>query len=243
MGVARWLFMPILGELNDVYVELTVPLTRRVGVTLVDAPVGRDEGPNHLQATPWFEFKPEGWFGGYNKVEGPVTRDYWIEGMPLFRSADFEDVQMHMLTSMFTDDSRPMVMRWDHDLDWDGMFLDIGPFAGIPKLTDPVPDQPLANNRFAWSYDSGVRPDIWSMRIMTQAYQPIWRIIAPGTVDSMVLPKVAALPTIPVGRHLLTFSGGVTDGWTPRQFEYGDLSVRGWESWSAVWEPFRVASE
>ena len=78
--------------------------------------------------------------------------------------------------------------------------------------------------------------------MMTQRYQPLWRIIGPGHISSMVLPDVAALPGIPDGEHLLTFSGGLTDAWRPKEFEYGDLSVRSWDSWSAVWEPFRAAS-
>lgn len=243
MGAARFLYMPILGVIDEVYVELTVPLTRRIGVTLVDAPVGRDEGPHELQVTPWFDFRPEGWFGGFNQLDAPVSQDFWLEYMPLFRGPGFEGVHLNLLTSMFTEGSRPMVMRWDMDLDWDAMFMDVGPFAAIPSLTDPVGEQPVANNRFAWSVDGGVQPDVWSMRMMTQRYQPIWRIVAPGGMQSMVLPRVEALPGIPPGNHLLTFSGGITDGWRPHEFEYGDLSVRGWDSWSAVWAPFRAASD
>ena len=240
MGVARWLYVPIDGEVTDVAVVLTIPLMRRLGVTLHDAPLDVPDGPNQVICTPWFEFRPEGWFGGYNRFTG-WGRDFWVEGMPLWRGVALDGVGLHLLTELRRDGSRPMTSRWSYDLPWDVWFVDVGPFVGIPRLYDPPPNGALVNHRFAWEVLGGVPPDVWSIRMMTQSYTPVWRVVMGGGATVLRLPDVPTLPGFPPGQHLMTFGGGLRPGFSMDRWEYGDLSTRGWIAWSSEWDEFRVA--
>ncbi len=133
------------------------------------------------------------------------------------------------------------VERWLY-VPIDGV-VEVGPFVGIPRLTDPPPLGTLQGHRMAWDILGGVPPDVWSLRLMTEQYSPIWRIVMPGAPPVLRLPDVATLPTIPPGRHLLTFGGGLKEGFAMDSFEYSDLSVRGWDAWSSEWEELTVGGQ
>ena len=134
-----------------------------------------------------------------------------------------------------------MSSRRTYDLPWDAWFVDVGPFVGIPRLYDPPAHGALVNHRFAWDVLGCLAPDVWSIRMMTESYAPLWRIFLGGSATVLRLPDVPTLPAFPPGRHLMTFGGGMRPGFSMNRWEYGDLSTRGWIARSSEWDQFRVA--
>ena len=95
----------------------------------------------------------------------------------------------------------------------------------------------LGDGRFVIASRPGdVALVVWSIRMMTESYTPLWRIVLGGSATVLHLPDVPTLPGFPPGRHVMTFGSGMRPGFSINRWEYGDPSTRGWIAWSSEWD-------
>jgi len=140
-------------------------------------------------------------------------------------------VLLHFEAGIYTDGNRPYSVVWVSQVPLDQELLEVGPFVGIPRLTQPTDVVSLGSDySFAWSVDGGVAPDVYSMRMLGPDLAPAWRLIMPGALTGFALPHVPGIFEIvpaAVPLHHRRPGAGLLHGLLRVQ----QLSVRAWDGW------------
>jgi len=238
LGMHRFLFMPIRGELQDVDVVLDIRLSHRMAVRLDDPPYDFERGPDTLRLKTWLEIYPEGYYHPHNQING-ARREFWLEGLPEPAAFAVEDVGLHIEAGVYTGATRPYSLVWTENVPLATAELVIGPFAGIPRLVAPTSTASLGPDRsFTWEVASGAEPNVYSMRMLGPELSPVWRLVFSGPTDNFRLPYREGIFEVPIGRQYLAITAGVSPSFNIDDFRYSNLSVRGWTSWAVDYADF-----
>lgn len=117
--------------------------------------------------------------------------------------------------------------------------LVIGPYLEYPKLTLPVPGQPISGpggaQQVTWTAQPGLDPTLNIVRIADYSYQTRWELFVKGTVTAVDLPDFAAMGAsspLPQGTAYVRLWRVYAPGLTVDAFSSKLLSSWAWISWA-----------
>jgi hypothetical protein len=198
MGVTRNVLTGPGEMLDDVDIEMTIPLDQQIEVDLVDPPARGPFGPDVFGVDAFISLGGEGVIPRYDVLEregsGRVT--FRIPWMAPFEGA-LEDASYTFMAGAWTgrDEAQPysMVVSGAHRSIHTP--IQVGPFNCVPEFVDPVFGGAVDGDRtIEWGCD-GQEPQFFYME-MWQGMTPAWSLFASGSTRRFTMPDI---PTITGG--------------------------------------------
>lgn len=242
MGVTRGVVVGP-GEVANVDVWVTVPLTQKVTVKLKDLPAGVSRHELRLAV----DLGAEGLIlREDNEVKGDgVITSHTFGRLPPFNHKGLTDATYAVEAVFDTGTSNGVPLSSASEAlvmpDKNGV-IEVDDFIGLPRQVKPAPGGTLQGNTLVWSR-TGALPTVAVTTVSTPDKVPVWRIISPGTDTVAKLPDPATLglPAWPKGKLTWAQYLARLPGVSFDQFNYSHLSSRYWDRWSYDIFSFEVA--
>lgn len=195
MGVTRNVIAGPGDLVEDVDIEMTIPLDQQIEVNLVDPPARGAFGPDLFGVDAFISLGGEGVITRFDVREressGRATiRLPWMAPFV----GNLEDASYVLMGGAWTgeDEVQPysMVISGAHRNIHEP--IEVGPFNCVPQFVDPVFGGALEGDRqIEWGCD-GPEPGFFYME-MWQGMNPVWSIFADGGSRRFTLPDVATI--------------------------------------------------
>lgn len=193
MGVTRNVIAGPGDVLDDVDIEMTIPLDQQMEVNLVDPPPRGALGPDVYGVDAFISLGGEGVIPRYDVFEregsGRVT--FRIPWMAPFEG-NLEDASYTLMAGAWTgqDEVQPysMVVSGAHRSLHEP--IEVGPFNCVPEFVAPVFGGALdGDHTIEWGC-AGQEPGFFYME-MWQGMTPVWSLFANGTSRRFTMPDIA----------------------------------------------------
>lgn len=221
------------GDQAKADVQMTIPLSEKVTLTLSDIPaavvahqmrLAVDLGADGLLLWPANEVKGDG---------PPQSRAFGR--LPAFTHTPLIDATFSAETVVYLGPSGSAPMSSSSivmSLPKSGE-LTLGGFIGVPIQVKPPAGGLLQGNTLSWAHDKGT-PNLAVSVITTSDGTPVWRLFGPGalTVAKLPDPSVLGLPAWPKGTLSWTLYLAYLPGFTFDTFTYSHLSFRYWSRYA-----------
>ena len=233
MGVTRNVIAGPGELLDDVDIEMTIPLDQGFEVNLVDPPVRGALGPDVFGVDAYMSLGGEGVIPRYDVLVRADTGrvSFEVPWMAPFEG-NLADASYILVGGAWTgqDEVQPysMVVSGGHQSIHEP--ISVGPFNCVPQFVDPVYSGTLARNRtIEWGCD-GQQPEFFYME-MWQGNTPVWSLFAAPGTRRFTLPDVVGLAgTAPVsGDTTWAIYGVSVPGATYETASYRHLRASAWE--------------
>lgn len=195
MGVTRNVIAGPGDIVEDVDIEMTIPLDQQIEVNLVDPPARGPFGPDVFGVDAFISLGGEGVIPRYDVLErestGRVT--FRVPWMAPFEG-NLADASYTLMGGAWTgqDEVQPysMVVSGAHRSIHEP--IEVGPFNCVPTFVRPVFGGALDGDReIEWGCD-GQEPEFFYME-MWQGMTPVWSLFADGSSRVFTLPDIAEI--------------------------------------------------
>lgn len=233
MGVTRNVIAAPGDTLDDVDIEMTIPLDQQIEVNLVDPPARGPLGPDVFGVDAFISLGGEGVIPRYDVYEregsGRVT--FRIPWMAPFEGT-LEDASYTFMAGAWTgeDEVQPysMVISGAHRSIHEP--IEVGPFNCVPQFVRPSFSGALDGDRvIEWGCD-GQEPAFFYME-MWQGMTPVWSLFADGSSRLFTLPDIEAITggTEVTGDTSWSIYAITVPGATYAEASYRHLRAVAWE--------------
>ncbi|MBI2897086.1 MAG: IPT/TIG domain-containing protein [Deltaproteobacteria bacterium] len=204
MGVARNVLAGPAETVQDILIDMSIPLDHEVVVDLVDPPPTGDFGPDRYRVDTFVDL------GG----EGVIARDDSIarerSGLNSFEfpwqpplDGSLVDARFLFVAGIHTGDNGNVPFYQEYNpFSWriDGGYtevneaIEIGDFLGVPTAVSPPFGGEVDGRRLAWGGE-GATPTFQNVIVQTLDVPPapIWNMIVRGGVEEVEMPDLAAI--------------------------------------------------
>ena len=238
MGVERFLFASD-GMTYTVDLDLNVPLDTQLSFKLNHVPQFTG-GPNLNEVVPYLDLGFEGVFGGVDIATG--TSDVIIARHQAALSGVFADARYQAIGGSYTNGTVPMTIGIKRGITNTGQVIQIPGLAGIANVTSPPDGGIPVSGLIEWELQAPNEPDFYYMNIAVPTLtglKTLWLGFMPAGSRSMRLPDfpdLSSLPQVPSpyppGTYILDIIGVQKPGFQWETFNYNDLGIGEWESYS-----------
>lgn len=240
MGLIRGVAVPPGQVTSDVFIRVDVPLDHALEMN-VDGPEPTASGPDVLAASVAVRVGNEGYAilpGGQQQALLGATQSLSFVGVPaLIGSLSGTSYVASAQAQTGADGALPMsVLGLVGATSTDAPLL-LGPFVEVPVLSTPARNGIWDGRNLAWKFAAGgLGADLAVVDVVTASGLYDWRIVAPASTQSVVLPDLGAVNTAlgwPMGEQGITISLAKISGFDYGNLRYRDLGQRGWMAYAS----------
>ncbi len=238
MGAERFLFASD-GMTYTIDLDLNIPLDTRISFKLNHVPQFAG-GPNVNEVVPYLDLGFEGVFGGVDIASG--TGDVVTANHQAALSGMFADATYQAIGGSYTNRTVPMTIGIKRNIRSTASIVQIPGLAGIARVTSPQAGARPISGLIEWDLQAPNEPDFYYMNISVPTLtglKTLWLGFMPANSRSMRLPDfpdLSSLPQVPSpyppGTYILDIIGVMKPGFQWETFNYNDLGLGEWESYS-----------
>lgn len=225
--------------LDNIDIELTVPLNSSLDITLPSIPLG-DPDPESGVVMPFINFGGEGVY---------ALADLRVPGASTVTLKDFPDLPGEMLSflagAFVLDTTRPCQLNHSCPLSVvmrDGVGdlrsgLTLDPLLGFAELIEPEENGVMLGGVMRWKPAPGTTPSYYEI-YLAGLDGTAWDFYLPGQLNKLIIPRFAELSTeLPphnagLGAYQVQMVSVYSPGFDFNNFSYLDLSSQARRSWS-----------
>jgi IPT/TIG domain-containing protein len=236
MGVLRDVLVGPGESLEDISVNINIPLDTGMKVELTDAPDVTARGPDEYHVNALIDL------GGEGVIRLPGSRAVFrdkksaiLTGLaPLVLS--ISDASYSIVAGAYTSTTQypysVRVVRGVQDL---SKPVKINDFLGSPRFLDPPPNGATTARHLVVGLDGGSGvPTLWYHRLTKKDGTPVWRVVARGTWNEVPLYDLTTLglPPMTTDQLLWTSYSATLPGGNFDTFNYGKLNTNLWSAYT-----------
>lgn len=238
MGVERFLFASD-GMTYTVDLDLNIPLDTPLSFKLNHIP-NFAGGPNTNEVVPYLDLGFEGVFGGIDIASG--TTDVVTAHHQAALTGIFSDASYQAIGGSYTNGTVPMSIGIRRNITNTAQVVSLPGLAGIANVTSPPEGGVPISGLVEWDLQAPNEPDFYYLNIAVPTLaglKTLWLGFMPAGSRSMRFPDFPDLSSLPQqpspyppGTYILDIIGVQKPGFDWETFNYNDLGIGEWESYS-----------